>query len=377
MAKTQNGCGSDTIHMFRPYVTEAAIARVTATLRSGYIGEGPVTAEFERDLKAAIGTRNALALNSCTSALHLALAVAGVGPGDEVVTTAQTMAATSHAILAHYARPVFADIQYETGNIDPADIERNITDATAAVIAVHWAGYPCDMDEILAIAKKYELPVIEDAAHALGATYKGKSIGDVSPFTCFSFQAIKHITTGDGGMLCCTHEADYNEARRRRWYGIDRRNRRPSELGEPLWDMSEIGYKYHMNDIAASMGVEHLRELPAILDKRRAIAAAFRNAFVDVPGLTLLEQKDDRQSAVWLFTIHVEKRDHFVRAMKAAGIEASVVHRRIDTHSVFAPKSDDLPNLARFDETQISLPVHPLLTDDDVARIIQAVRKGW
>lgn len=363
--------------MFRPYITEAAVKRVASTLQSGYIGEGPVTAEFEENYNAVIGTRHALALNSCTSALHLALAIAGVGPGDEVVTTAQTMAATSHAVLAHYARPVFADIQFETGNIDPNDIERNITDATAAIIVVHWAGYPCDMDEILAMAEKYGLPIIEDAAHALGATYKRKPVGTLSPFTCFSFQAIKHVTTGDGGMLTCTNATDYNEARRRRWYGIDRRNRKPSELGEPLWDMSEIGYKYHMNDIAASMGVEHLKELSFILDRRRSIAADYRNAFADIPGVTLLEQKKDRESAAWLFTIHVENRSDFVRAMKTAGIEVSVVHRRIDTHPVFFPKRDDLPNLARFDETQISLPVHPLLTDENVGHIIRTVKKGW
>ena len=365
------------IRMFVPFVSERAIERVTRTLRSGYIGEGPVVEEFEREFNAAIGTPYSLALTSCTTALHLALAVAGVGPGDEVVTTAQTMAATSHAVLAHYAKPVFADIQYMTGNIDPLDIEKRITERTKAVLAVHWAGYPCDLDEIHAVAARHGLPVIEDAAHAIGARYKGQSIGTVSPMTCFSFQAIKHITTGDGGMLGLTREEDYHQARRRRWYGIDRRLRRPSLLGEPVWDVKETGYKYHMNDISASLGVEHLKDLPSILEKRKSAALSYRRELAGVKGLILLEDRDDRQSAHWLFTVHVEKREDFIRMMASKGIEVSVVHLRIDSNSVFGPLREDLTELARFNESQVSLPIHNLLTEEDTDRIIRSIREGW
>jgi len=365
------------VRMFVPYVSDAAVAHAVRTLQSGYIGEGPVVAAFEKAFNEQIGTRYALATTSCTTALHLALAAAGVGPGDEVITTAQTMAATSHAVLAHYARPVFADIQYLTGNIDPKDIEHRITDWTRAILPVHWAGYPCDMDEIHAVARKHGLPVIEDAAHAIGAAYKGKPIGTLSPFTCFSFQAIKHITTGDGGMLCCTKKEDFDRARRRRWYGIDRKKRQPSDLGEPTWDMKEIGYKYHMNDIAASLGVEHIKDLPAILKRRRQIARIYREALKSVPGITLLEHRDDRKSACWLFTLHVERRPDFARKMRSKGIEVSVVHRRIDTNTIFGPVRKDLTNLARFDQTQISLPIHSMLTDGDISLILRAIQEGW
>ena len=235
-----NKTSQKNIRMFAPYVSERAIERVCSTLRSGYIGEGPVVAEFEEAFKNQLNAPYALGVTSGTTALHLALTVAGVGPNDEVITSAQTMMATSHAILAHYAKPVFADVQYLTGNMNPSDIEHRITKKTKAILAVHWAGYPCDLEEIHAVASKFDLPVIEDAAHALGATYKGQTIGSISPFTCFSFQAIKHITTGDGGMMCFTEKDNFDKARRRRWYGIDRIKRAPSILGEPIFDVYNI-----------------------------------------------------------------------------------------------------------------------------------------
>jgi perosamine synthetase len=365
------------IRMFAPYVSERAIERVCLTLRSGYIGEGPVVAEFEAAFKNRLNVPFALGVTSGTTALHLALAVAGVGPNDEVITTAQTMMATSHAILAQYAKPVFADIQYLTGNLNPSDIEHRITERTKAILAVHWAGYPCDLDEIHAVASKYSLPVIEDAAHALGASYKGKTIGSISPFTCFSFQAIKHITTGDGGMMCFTHEDDFHKARRRRWYGIDRTQRAPSILGEPVWDVYEIGYKYHMNDIAASLGVEHLKDLDTHLKRRENIVRTYRNRLEGLSGVFLFEAQDDRVSANWLFTMHVEKREDFVKMMKAKGIEVSVVHLRIDTNTIFSPRQDDLKTLDKFNLSHISLPLHNFISDADVEYILECIEEGW
>lgn len=363
--------------MFAPYVSEKAIERVCLTLRSGYIGEGSVVAEFESAFNNQLNVPYAIGVTSGTTALHLALAVAGVGPNDEVITTAQTMMASSHAILAHYAKPVFADIQYQTGNINPSDIEHRINKKTKAILVVHWAGYPCDLDEILTVAAKYDLPVIEDAAHALGATYKGHAIGSISPFTCFSFQAIKLITTGDGGMICFTQEEDFHKARRRRWYGIDRKNRVPSVLGEPIWDVYEIGYKYHMNDIAASLGVEHLKDLKALLKRRESIVRTYRKELKDLSDVTLFDTKDDRTSANWLFTIHVENRENFVKMMKSKGIEASVVHLRIDMNTIFSPQQDDLKTLDKFNLSHISLPLHNFLSDADVEYILRSIREGW
>jgi perosamine synthetase len=365
------------VKMFSPLVTEEAIERVCRTLRSGYLGEGPTVVEFEDTFKEILNVPYALAVTSGTTALHLALDVAGVRPGDEVITTAQTMMATSHAVLAHYARPVFTDIQYLTGNMDPDDIEHRITEKTKAILVVHWAGYPCDMEEIRAIASKHGLPVIEDAAHALGAEYREKPVGSLSSYTCFSFQAIKHITTGDGGMICFVEEDAYQQARRKRWYGIDRQNRKPSLLGEPVWNVTEVGYKYHMNDIAASLGVVHIRRLSSLLERRAQIVQSYRESLGSCPGIKLFEAKKDRKSANWLFSIHVEDRDNFARMMGDRGVEVSVVHLRIDGNSIFGPLREDLKTLDSFTKTHISLPLHNLLTDEDTEYVIQCIREGW
>ncbi len=365
------------VRLFSVYVSEESIERVVNTLRSGYIGEGPVTKEFEQALKEIVGVPCPVALNSGTSALHLALVMSGVAAGDEVITTAQTMMATSLTILHQQARPVFADIRYETGNIDPTDIEHRITNKTKAIVVVHWAGYPCDLEEIHTVAKKYSLPVIEDAAHALGASYHGKAVGGISPYTCFSFQAIKQVTCGDGGAICLLNQKDFQEALRRRWYGIDRHNRKPSILGEPEWNVVEVGYKYHMNDIAASIGIENLRQLPALLEGRKKIAAYYREHLKGVPGIELFESKPDRESAYCLFTLHVQKRDDFARMMADKGIEVSVVHLRIDKNSIFGGLRRDLPVLDKFTQMHISIPIHNHLSDEDVVYIVDCIKSGW
>lgn len=372
-----SGAKTRKINMFSVYMSEKSVKRVAAILRSGFIGEGAAVREFERLLTDIAHASYPVALNSATSALHLALVMAGVKSGDEVITTAQTMMAPAHAILYQSAKPVFADVQYLTGNIDPKDIERRVTERTRAVLVVHWGGYPCDMDEIHAVARKYSLAVIEDAAHALGATYRGKPIGSISGYTCFSFQAIKHVTCGDGGALCLLNEKDYHQARRRRWYGIDRDNRKPSILGEPIWNVTEVGYKYHMNDIAASIGIENLKLLPEILNRRRKTADYYREQLQDVPGITLFEKKSDRVGANWIFTMHVQNREGFAKMMRSKGVEASIVHLRIDRNDIFGPVRQDLPALDRLTKTHISLPLHMGLTDEDIAYVVKCIKEGW
>lgn len=365
------------ISMFKVYVSEKAVESVIKVLNSGWIGEGPVVKKFEEEFTEVTGAPYSVAVNSGTSALSLAVVIAGVRHGDEVITTAQTMMATSHAIIAQQAKPVFADIQNLTGNIDPFDIEHRITDRTKAILVVHWGGYPCDLDEIHNIASKYDIPVIEDAAHALGAQFNGKPIGSISSFTCFSFQAIKHITSGDGGMLCLLNRDKYEEAKRRRWYGIDREKRKPSILGEPEWNVKETGYKYHMNDISAALGLEHLKEIRSILSRRANIVRRYREELSDVPGIRLFENQEDRVNANWLFSMHVEKREDFVRAMNELGVEVSVVHLRIDRNDIFGGERDDLPELEKFTNTHISIPLHTQLTDDEIEYIIRGIKEGW
>jgi perosamine synthetase len=365
------------IPIFKPYVNERAIELVAETLRSGWVGEGPRVKEFESKVGSLVGAAYPVSVNSGTSALHLALMVAGIQPGDEVITTAQTMLATTEVILMCGATPVYADVQYGTGNIDPADISHRITPRTRAILCVDWGGYPCDYDDILDIGRKHGLMVIEDGAHALGATYRGKPVGSICPYTCFSFQAIKHLTTGDGGLVCLPTEEMYSQAIRLRWFGIDRFKRQPSILGEPIWNVTELGYKYQMNDVAASIGLGNLEDLDKILSKRHQVAAMYRQALKTVSGIQLFDKRDDRQSSNWLFSMHVERREDFCRAMLSRGVQTSVVHLRIDRNDICGGERNDLPQLARFTETHISLPQHPLLTDQDVNRIIESVCAGW
>jgi perosamine synthetase len=367
---------ADLIQLFQPRVTEKAIARAVETLRSGWISEGKQVKTFEENFCAVFGLPRALALNSGTSALHLALLAAGVGPGDEVITTAQTFVATALSILYVGARPVFADLKPHSPNLDPLDVERRLTPKTRALLPVHYGGIPCDMDELRALAKKHGLKVVEDAAHALGAVYRGRPVGALGDFAIFSFQAIKHLPTGDGGMLACAREADHRKAYRLRWFGVDRAGRKPSELGQPEWDITELGYKYHMNDLAASLGLGHLEDFGAGLARRRALNRRYRKELGSTAGLTLLEEAEDRESACWLFTVLVQRRLEFIRAMKSRGVEAAVWHRRIDQHPLFGGLQS-LPRQEAFDAAQVSIPLRETLSDEEAAEVLRAVKAGW
>ena len=364
------------MEFFHTHVAPDALAAVRETLESTRLSEGVRVKAFEAALMERLGLAHPAAVNSGTSALHLALVVAGVGPGDEVILPAQTFIATGLAILMCGAKPVFADIDPTTGNLSPAGFAAAITPRSKAVLPVHWAGLPCDMDEIGAIAAVHGIAVCEDAAHAIGAFYRGKPIGAISRFTAFSFQAIKHLTTGDGGAVCCTDATDASEVFRRRWFGIDRAASPMSELGEREYNLPDVGYTYHLNDYCAALGLVNLADLHDRLARRRAIAATFDAALADVPGLRLHARPNDRLSSWWLYGMRVERRLDFVRALKARGVPASVCHLRIDTNAVFGGLSD-LPHTAEFDATQINLPVHEALTADDIACIIAAVRAGW
>lgn len=365
------------IFLFKPYVNAKAIEYVSQVLQSGWVGEGPRVKEFEEIIGERLGTKFPVAVSSGTAALHLAVLLAGVARGDEVITTAQTMLATTTAILMAGAKPVYADVEYATGNIAAGDITRHITEKTRAILAVDWGGYPCDWDAIMAIAKANNLAVIEDAAHALGAFYKGKTVGSVVPITCFSFQAIKHLTTGDGGLLCLSNSEEHEKAVRLRWFGIDRFKRKPSILGEAEWDVKEMGYKYQMNDVSAAIGLGNLEDLDKILERRHQIVDEYRKSLANVAGVELFERSADRQSADWLFSMHVVRREKFCEMMTAKNIMVSVVHLRIDRNSLCGGECSDLPELAHFTETHVSLPLHPYLTDEDVKQVVDAVKSGW
>ncbi len=365
------------MNFFHTRISESATELALITLRSGFVSEGKLVKKFEEELSTQLGVASPVALNSGTSALHLGLTLAGVGPGDEVILPAQSFVASGLAVLMCGARPVFADIQRYTGNLDPEGARGKITPRTKAIMPVHWGGYPCDMNEINAIAVEHGLEVLEDAAHALGATYKGRPVGALSRFTAFSFQAIKHLTTGDGGALCCLRESDRDEARRRRWFGIDRVRDIATVLGEREYDLETLGFKYHLNDLAASIGLGNLPEMPTVLARHRSIAARYRAELQGVSGLQHLKCLPDREGSWWMFTVLVERREAFIRALAGRGVPASVVHLRIDRNRVLGGVQRDLENQEWFNQRQVSLPVHVGLSDEDVDQAIRAVRSGW
>ena len=365
------------MEFFQTSVSEKATANAVEVLKSGWLSEGKIVRQFEDALANECGIVNPVAVNSGTAALHMALIVAGVNPGDEVILPAQTFVATGTVILMQGAIPVFSDIQDTTGNISPESIKKKITEKTKAIIPVHWGGYPCDMDEINFIAKEKNLVVIEDAAHALGALYKNRTMGSLSKFTAFSFQAIKLLTTGDGGVLACLEEKDASRTKVLRWFGIDREKSKPSVLGEREYDICEYGYKYHLNDLAAAIGLGNLEILQNNLTYRRKIARYYRNAFKKIAGLELLDYQNDRESSFWLFTLLVEKREDFILSLKRQGVPASVVHLRIDKNSIFGGITPGLTGQEIFDRKQVSIPIHTGLSDDDVELVVKSIKGGW
>lgn len=360
--------------MFKPDVSDRAVARVAEILHSGWLSEGPVVAAFERAFAAFVSAPTAVAVNSGTAALHLAIVLAGLRPGDEIVTSPQTFVATAQAALMHGLRVVFADIQRDTGNIDPVDIPKRLSERTRAVLPVHYGGYPCDMDEIHEIADRHGLEVIEDAAHALGASYKQRPVGSLSRFTAFSFQAIKHITTGDGGMLAVAQDNDGEKARRLRWFGLERTPRAGTAVSA---DITEIGFKYHMNDVAAGLGQVQLEDFPPRLTRRQTLNRIYRDRLHRVPGVQLLKMAADRTHAVWLFTVLVERRGAFIDAMRSRGVEAGVWHERIDRYSVCGGVRADLAGVDYFTGRQVCLPLRDTLTDDEVELVLRSVERGW
>lgn len=361
------------MEFFDTVVTEEANRRVEACLNSTHLSEGKVVREFEQALEKTFGMRNCVAVNSGTSALHLALVLAGVGAGDEVILPAQTFVATGLAVLHCGAKPVFADIGMD-GNISLEDIIYKTTEKTKAVIGVSWGGNPCDVDKVDLYCVVNNLWFIQDNAHAIGATFQGVDLSGCSEFSCYSFQAIKQISTGDGGVVACYDEEDVPRARRLRWFGIDRMNDLPDETGERQYNLKEIGYKYHMNDYAASLGLGNLVGFEMRQERVKEIAKRYDDGIQDSGKETIVSKKDG--CSYWLYDVLVERRPDFMRAMKDRGVPVSVVHVGIDRNDVFGGLQD-LPIQRYWDEHHVCLPIHSSMTDEDVEQVIEAVNRGW
>jgi len=363
----------DTKLLFKVHMPKSVDKPLLDVLHSGFIGQGPKVDEFEEKLRIFFGNPYVLTLNSGTSGIHLALRLCNVGCGDEVITTSMTCTATNMPILANGAKIVWADVDPITGLIDPKDIQKKITDKTKAIIMVHFGGNPCAIDEINEIAHKHGIKTIEDGAHAIGSEYKGKKIGNHSDFVMFSLQAIKHMTTIDGGLLLCKNEKDYIRGRKLRWYGIDRDERRKEFRCEE--NVPEYGYKFHMNDICATVGIEQLKYIDDIVSKHMDNHDFYEKELEGVKGVTLIKNPPYAKSSAWIYTMHILKRDFFMTWMKQEGIMTSRVHERNHIHDAFKEFKTPLPNLEKFNATQVSIPVGWWISNDDRKYIVEKIKE--
>jgi len=369
-----------------PLLGEEERDEVQRTLDSGWITTGPKTRQFEANFKKYIGSKYAIAVSSCTAALHLSLAATDVNDRDEVITTPFTFAATANVIVHQGAKPVFVDIDKGTLNIDPEKIREKMTAKTKAIIPVHFAGQPCNMDEILKIARRRGVLVIEDAAHAVGAEYKGEKIGTVGDITTFSFYPIKNITTGEGGMVTTNRKKWADKIRILSLHGISSDAwKRYSSRGWWYYEIMFPGYKYNMTDIQASLGIHQLKKLPKFLEIRTRFARIYDQAFRKIPQI-LLARVDKKVKHAWhLYTILLNldslriNRDDFIRELYAENIGTSVHFIPLHLHpfyrKFFGYKKGDFPNAEYVYERIISLPLYPKMSQEDVYCVIEAVEK--
>ena len=368
----------------RPDITEAEISEVVETLRSGWITTGPRTKRFEEEFASRVGARHAVAVSSCTAGLHLALVAAGVGPGDEVVTTPYTFTASAAAVLHAGARPVLADVELDTANIDPASIEKAITPRTRALIPVHIAGHPCEMDAILELARRRGITVIEDAAHALPTTWKGRMVGTLSPMTVFSFYATKNLTTGEGGMITTDDDQLKERLSVFGYHGMSRDGwQRYTARGSWYYEILEDGFKYNMSDLQAALGLVQLRRLDEMQTARARIVRAYQDAFAGVPGLVTPVTRAGAGHAWHLYILRIDPaaltidRDQFIQELTARDIGVSVHFIPLAHHPLYQRllgiKPSDFPAAEAAYRASISLPLFPSMTPQQAQRVIDAV----
>jgi dTDP-4-amino-4,6-dideoxygalactose transaminase len=379
------GVGARTSYLLfsPPPIGEEEIREVVDTLRSGWITTGPKTARFEREFRDFVGAPAALALNSCTAGLHLALVALGVGPGDEVITSTTTFTSTVNVIEHVGARPVLVDVEPDTLNLDPRRVEAAITPRTRSIIAVHFGGHPADLAALRELAGRHSLALIEDAAHALPAAFRGETIGAGAHLTAFSFYATKNLTTGEGGMLT-GDPALLERARTLSLHGLSREAwGRYRQGGAWFYEVVEPGFKYNMTDIQAALGLVQLRRLEAFQQRRRAVVAAYLDAFGSHPALEPPAARPDVEHAWHLFVLRLRgealriDRAGVIRELHARNIGTSVHFIPVHLHPYYRDRygyrPEDFPVALANYERALSLPLHPGLTDADVGSVVDAV----
>ena len=372
------------IPFHRTYITEEEISEVVDSLRSGWITMGPKTVRFEEEFGKYTGARHSIAVNSCTAALHLALKAIDLKPGDEVIIPTMTFTATGEVVCYFNAKPVIIDVEKDTHNIDIEKIERAITPKTKAIIPVHFAGQPCDMDEIMQLAKSYDLKVIEDSAHSLPAWYKKRKIGIIGDMTCFSFYATKTLATGEGGMVTTENDEWAERIKILRLHAISKDAwKRYSGEGSWYYEVVEAGYKYNMTDIQAALGLAQLRKLEWMWEKRKEIADKYTEAFRNSEFIETPKVKPDRISAWHLYVIRLNlealsiDRAQFIEELEIRGIGTSVhfipLHKHPFYRDAFGYNSRDFPVAEWLYEKIISLPIYPGMTGKEVEFVVESV----
>jgi len=367
--------------MYIPYGTQSIeeddIQAVVEVLRSDYLTTGPTVAQFEKVVAEYVGAKYAVAVSNGTAALHVACLAAGIKPGDEVITTPITFAASANCVLYCGGTPVFADINPETYNIDPEDIRRKITKNTKAIIAVHFTGQPCEMDEIHAIAKEHNLLVIEDAAHALGADYKGTKIGSMSDMTTFSFHPVKHITTGEGGMIVTNSEALYQRLALFRAHGITRDEKQMTyNEGDWYYQQLELGYNYRITDIQCALGISQMKKLDAFITRRREIVQRYNEAFAGIDEIVTPFQMEGCNNSWHLYVIQVDRRKEVFDKLRAAGIGVNVHYVPVYKFPYYQNNgysNTHCPKAEALYERLISLPIYSSLSPEQQEYVIEQV----
>jgi len=366
------------IPIFRPSMGEEEIKAVSEVLKSGWIGLGPKTKEFEEKFAEYIGVKYAVALNSCTAALQLALKILNLKKGEEVITTPLTFISTAFAADYNNLKPVFADIKEDTLNIDPEDVKRKLTKKTKVILPVHFGGHPCDMDELYKIAEKYNLTIIEDAAHACGSEYKGNKIGSISKLSCFSFHAVKNLAMGDGGMITTNDKEIYERLIRLRWLGIDKSTfNRNKENYSWDYDINEIGFKCHVNDISSAIGLVQLKKLEKNNEKRRNIFKKYNEAFKDVKEIETPLWKGDIKSACHNYVAKVENRDELIQYLAKNDISSGVHYKPLYLHPVYKHIKAECPITDRIWKKLILLPLYPDMKNEEINKVINCIKEFY
>ncbi len=365
----------------KPFIEDEEINEVVDSLRSGWVTMGPKTVKLEESLAQYTGAKNIVAVNSCTAALHLSLLALKIGKGDEVITTPYTFAATVNSIIHVGAKPVFVDVERETANIDAGKIEEAITERTKAIIPVHYAGQPCDMKEINDIAKRSNLKVIEDAAHAIGAEYGGKPIGHSDNTVCFSFYATKNITTGEGGAIATNDDGAAKMAKIMRLHGMSADAwKRYTNKNSWYYEIEECGWKYNMTDPQAALGLVQMKRLNELRDIRIKYAKMYTNAFKELEGLITPVEKPDRLHAFHLYPLLLKNydRSEFIQEMSKRGIGCSVHFIPVHLHPYYrrtmGTKEGLFQNAEWFYNREVSLPLYPKMSEADVQKVVEAVK---